>query len=176
MEITTADIKELREQSGAGIMECRDALIEAAGNIDKALQCLKERGLLKAERKIKRETSQGVIEAYIHTGGRIGAMVEVNCETDFVARTDEFKELAHHLAMQVVALSPQFISGEEIPEGADVESQAACLLLQPYIRNPDMTVQDIIVETIAKVGENIKVSRFARFELGERIEENSDLS
>jgi len=107
-----------------------------------------------------------LIEAYTHTGGRIGAMIEVNCETDFVARTDEFKELAHNLAMQVVALSPQFITGEEIPEGADIEPQAACLLLQPYIRDPSMTVRDVIVETIAKVGENIKVSRFARFELG----------
>jgi elongation factor Ts len=176
MEITTTDIKELREQSGAGIMECRNALIEAEGNIDKALQCLKEKGLLKAKRKIERKTGQGVIEAYIHTGGRIGSMVEVNCETDFVARTDEFKELAHHLAMQITALSPRYVSEEEIPEGVDVEPQTACLLRQPYIKNPDMTVQDIIVETIAKVGENIKVSRFARFELGEQTEETSDSS
>ncbi len=94
-------------------------------------------------------------------------MIEVNCETDFVARTDEFKELAHNLAMQVAALSPQFISEEEVPERTDIEPQTACLLLQPYIKNTDKTVQDIIAETIAKVGENIKVSRFARFELGE---------
>jgi elongation factor Ts len=94
-------------------------------------------------------------------------MVEVNCETDFAARTDEFKELAHHLAMQVAAMSPQFISREEVPEGADIEAQVACLLLQPYIKNPDMSIQDIIDETIAKVGENIKIGRFARFALGE---------
>ena len=166
MEISTEMVKELRGQSGAGVMECRDALLEVEGDVAKALQILKEKGLLKAEKKAERATTQGLIEAYIHTGGRIGAMVEVNCETDFVARTDEFKELAHNLAMQVAALSPQFIAKEEVPEGADIEPQAACLLLQPYIKNPDKTVRDVIVETIAKVGENIKVSRFARFELG----------
>ncbi len=148
-------------------MDCRNALLEAKGDIAKALQILKQLNLLRAEKKVKRSTTQGIIEAYIHTGGRIGAMVEVNCETDFVARTSEFKELAHHLAMQVAAISPQFISKEEAPEGVNIEPQAACLLLQPYIKNPDMTVQDIITETIAKVGENIRVSRFIRFKLGE---------
>lgn len=166
MQISIEMIKELRDQCGAGIMECRNALLEVEGDVDKALQMLKEKGLLKAEKKAERATAQGLIETYTHTGGRIGAMIEVNCETDFVARTDEFKELAHNLAMQVAALSPQFVTREEIPEGADIEPQAACLLLQPYIRDPGMTVRDVIVETIAKVGENIKVSRFARFELG----------
>lgn len=166
MEISIEMIKELREQCGAGIMECRNTLLEVEGDMEKALQILKEKGLLKAEKKAERATTQGLIEAYVHTGGRIGALVEVNCETDFVARTDEFKELAHNLAMQVAALSPQFVTKEEIPEGTDVEPKAACLLLQPYIRDPGMTVRDVIVETIAKVGENIKVSRFARFELG----------
>jgi len=161
-------VRELRGESGAGIMECRNALFEVGGDMAKALQILKEKGLLKAEKKTERATTQGLIEAYIHTGGRIGAMVEVNCETDFVARTDEFKELAHNLAMQVAALSPQFIAEEEVPEGADIEPQAACLLLQPYIKDPGKTVRDVIVESIAKVGENIKVSRFARFELGNR--------
>jgi len=165
LNISTEMIKELREQCGAGIMECRNALREVEGDIAKALQILKEKGLLKAEKKAERATAQGLIEAYIHIGGRIGAMIEVNCETDFVARTDEFKELAHNLAMQVAALAPQFIAKEEIPEGADIEPQAACLLLQPYIRDPSQTVRDVIIETIAKVGENIKVSRFARFEL-----------
>ena len=158
-------VKELREQSGAGIMECRNTLLETEGNIDKALQILKERNLIKAEKKRRRSASQGLIEAYIHGGGRIGAMVEVNCETDFAARTDEFKELAHNLAMQVAAQNPQYISAEEIPEGTEIEPQAACLLLQPYIRDLDVTVKDIIDQAIAKVGENIKVSRFARFEL-----------
>jgi elongation factor Ts len=166
LKIPTHKVKELREQSGAGIMDCKNALLEAEGDIGKALQILKERSLFQAQKKAKRPVTQGVIEAYIHTGGGIGAMVEVNCETDFVARTDEFKELAHHLAMQVTAICPQFISREEIPEGADIEPETACLLLQPYIKDPDKTVQDIINETIVKVGENIKVSKFARFELG----------
>jgi elongation factor Ts len=166
LKIPTARIKELRAQTGAGIMDCRNALLEAEGDAEKALQILELRNLVQVQKKAERSTSQGIIEAYIHTGGRIGAMVEVNCETDFVARTDEFKELAHHLAMQIAAQDPQFISREEVPEGADIEPEAACLLLQPYIKNPDKTVQDTIAETIAKVGENIKVSRFARFELG----------
>ena len=168
MKISAERVKELREQSGAGIMECRNVLVETDGNIEKALQVLKERNLFKAEKKRERTTSQGLIEAYIHAGGRIGAMVEVNCETDFVARTDEFKTLAHNLAMQVTAMPPQFISKEDIPPGAEVEAQTACLLLQPYIRDPALSVQDVINETIAKIGENIKVRRFARFELGEQ--------
>jgi len=169
LKIPTDRVKELRDQSGAGIMDCRNALLEVAGDMEKALQLLKERNLLKVEKKSSRSVSQGLVEAYIHAGGRLGAMVEVNCETDFAARTDEFKELAHDLALQVVAMPPQFVSPEEVPEGADdIEVQAACLLLQPYIRNTDITVQDMINETIAKVGENIRVSRFARFELGEQ--------
>jgi len=167
LKIPTGMVKELRDQSGAGIMSCKKALLEAEGDMEKALQILKEKSLLLAEKKVERSTTQGIIEAYVHIGGRIGAMVEVNCETDFVARTDEFRELAHHLAMQVAALSPQFISTEEVPEGADIEPQVACLLLQPYIKDTDKTVRDIIIETIAKVGENIKINRFARFELGE---------
>ena len=167
MEISIVIVKELRDQSGAGIMECKKALLQTRGDMNKALQILKEEGLLKAKKKAGRATTQGLIEAYVHTGGRIGAMVEVNCETDFVARTDEFKKLAHHLAMQVAAMPPQFVSKEEAPEGVDIEPEAACLLLQPYIKDPNKTIQDIITETIAKVGENIKVKRFARFELGD---------
>lgn len=166
MEISIEMIKELRSQCGAGVMECRNALLEVKGDVEKALQILKERGLLKAQKRADRVTTQGLVEAYIHTGGRIGALIEVNCESDFVARTDEFKALAHELAMQVAALAPQFITEEEIPEGANVEPQVACLLLQPYIRDPGKTVRDVIIETIARVGENIRVRRFARFELG----------
>lgn len=167
MEIPATKVKELREQSGAGIMDCRNALLETKGDLEKAQEILKEQGFSKAEKKAERSTTQGLVEAYIHTGGRVGAMVEVNCESDFVARTNEFKELAHELALQVAAMSPQFIMAEELPEGAEIEPQAACLLLQPYIKSPDKTIQDLITETIAKVDENIKVSRFARFELGE---------
>ena len=167
LEISVVILKELRDQSGAGIMDCKKALLQAEGDTDRAFQILKEKGMLKAKKKAKRATTQGLIEAYIHTGGRLGAMVEVNCETDFVARTDEFKELAHHLAMQVAALPPQFVSEEEAPEGVDIEPEAACLLLQAYIKDPGKTVQDIITETIAKLGENIRVKRFVRFELGD---------
>jgi elongation factor Ts len=161
-------VKELREQSGAGIMACRKALLETQGDMEKARELLRERGLLVAKKKADRVASQGMIEAYIHAGGRIGAMVELNCETDFVARTDEFRELAHNIAMQVAAMRPQFIAAEEVPETAKVELSAACLLMQPYIRDPSRTVQDLISETVAKVGENIKVGRFSRFELGEQ--------
>ena len=166
MSIETERIKELRDESGAGIMDCRNALFEASGDREKALQILKERNLLQVKKKTERSANQGVVEAYIHGEGRIGALVEVNCETDFVARTAEFKELAHNLAMQVAAMTPQYISAEEIPEGVDVEAGVACLLLQPYIKDTTTTVQDIINENIAKVGENIKVNRFSRFELG----------
>lgn len=166
MQVSTDMIKSLRDQCGAGIMDCRSALIDCEGDMEKALQVLREKGLVKARKTEDRVTAQGLVAAYIHTAGRIGAMVEVNCETDFVARTGEFRELAHNLAMQVAALAPQYITKEEMPEGADVEPQVVCLLLQPYIKEQEKTIQDVITETIAKVGENIKVRRFARFELG----------
>jgi elongation factor Ts len=166
LEITTQMIKELREQSGAGIMDCRGALITNEGNMEKALDYLKEKGLLKAQKKAERTTGQGLIEAYIHTAGRIGALIEVNCETDFVARTDEFKELAHSLAMQVAALAPKYIDKENLPEDEEMIPEEVCLLEQPYIKDQTRIVKDIIVETIAKLGENIRVGRFSRYELG----------
>jgi elongation factor Ts len=166
LDITIDMIKELREKSGAGIMDCRTTLITTEGNMDKALEILREKGLLKAEKKSGRSTEQGLIESYIHTAGRIGSMIELNCETDFVARTDEFKELAHCLAMQVAALNPKYISESDVPEGEDVDPCECCLLSQQYIKDPTKTVNDIIIETIARVGENIRVSRFMRYELG----------
>jgi elongation factor Ts len=166
LKIPTARIKELRDQTGAGIMDCRNALLEAEGDRDRALEIIEQKNLIRVQNKVERTASEGVVEAYIHIAGRIGAMVELNCESDFVARTSEFRELAHNLAMQIAAQDPQFISVAEVPEGTDIEAEEGCLLLQPYIRDPDKTIQDIITETIAKVGENIKVSRFARFELG----------
>jgi elongation factor Ts len=166
LEITTQMIKELREQSGAGIMDCRGALVGCEGDMEKALEALKEKGLLKAKKKSERTTGAGLVEAYIHTAGRIGALVELNCETDFVARTDEFKELAHCLAMQVAALAPRYISGEDISEDEEAALEEACLLEQPYIKDPTKVVKDIIMETIAKLGENIRVRRFSRYELG----------
>ena len=171
MKISLESIKELREQSGAGIMQCRNALEKNEGNREKALEFLKEQGLLKAKEKAERTAAEGLIEAYIHTGGRVGAMIELNCETDFVARTDEFKQLAHNLAMQVAAMNPKFIAEEEVPKKADIEPQVACLLQQHYIKDQEQTIQDIITDTITRVGENIKVGRFARFELGEQESE-----
>jgi len=166
LEISTIIIKELRDKTGAGVMDCRKAIVEAEGDLEKASQILKEQSLFIVQKKADRITREGLIEAYVHTGGRIGALVEVNCETDFVARNEAFKELAHNLAMQIAAQDPQFISEEEVPEDTDCEPEVSCLLLQPYIRDPSIKVKDIITETIAKFGENIRVSRFARFELG----------
>lgn len=166
MRVSTKAIKEVRGRTEAGILECKDALLEAGGDIEKAVKVLKCRGLVIAGKKAERIANEGVIETYVHHTGRVGALVELNCETDFVARTDEFRQLAHDLAMQVVATSPQFITAAEIQTEAELEPQETCLLLQPFIKEPDKTVEEIIAETIAKVGENIKVRRFARFELG----------
>ena len=168
MEISVDLVKLVREQSGAGIMACRKALVETQGDAERALDLLGEQGKLLAQKKASRIATQGVVDAYVHTGGRLGALVELNCETDFVARTDEFRELAHHLAMQIAAMNPRVVTREEAPEIADDELASACLLLQPDIKDPSKTIGDIINETIARVGENIKVRRFARFELGEQ--------
>ncbi len=166
MKISAADVKELREQTGAGVMDCKKALTTAGGDKAKAAEILRERGLSAAERKAHRATEQGLVECYIHAGGRIGAMVEVNCETDFVARTDDFRTLARDLAMQVAATGPVSVSEEELPAGAEGDPEETCLLRQAYIRDPARTVQDIVNDVIAKTGENIRVRRFSRFELG----------
>jgi elongation factor Ts len=166
LQVSKEAIKEIREKTGAGVMDCRKALDEAEGNMDKACEILIQRGISLAEKKSSRSAEQGIVEAYIHSGGKIGVLVEVNCETDFVARTDQFKELAHDVALQIAAMSPRFISAEEIIQDNDCDPKTACLLLQPFIKDPAKTIQDIITETIAKVGENIKVRRFTRFELG----------
>jgi elongation factor Ts len=166
LQVSIEVIKELREKTGAGVIDCKNALLETEGNLEKASEILNQRGIALAQKKADRTAEQGLIECYVHAGGKIGVMVEVNCETDFVARTNEFKELAHDLALQVAAMSPECISQEELPLEADSDLQTACLLLQPFIKDPTKTIQDIITETIAKVGENIKVRRFTRFELG----------
>jgi len=167
MEVTAAQIKELREKSQAGVMDCRHALIESGGDIIKAIEFLKKQSLFKAQKKSDRVVKQGAVETYLHTGGRIGAMVELNCESDFVARTDVFKELAHNIAMQVAALEPLCISLDKMPKDNDTPPEVACLLLQPFIKSPEMTIQDLINQAIAKTGENIKINRFARFEMGQ---------
>jgi len=166
MKISVKAVKELRNRTNVGIADCRKALLEVGGDMEKAVEFLKQRGIAIAEKKKDIAATEGIIEAYIHYTKRIGVLVELNCETDFVARTDEFKELAHDLAMQIAATSPQFLTTEDMPPEAEADPQAACLLSQPFIKEPDKTVQEIIAETIAKVGENIKVRRFARFELG----------
>ena len=167
MNITTAEIKALRDSTGAGIMDSKRALEEAGGDIERAQDILREKGIASAAKKVDRETEQGVIECYIHSGGRIGAMVEVNCETDFVARTEDFKALAHDIAMQVAAMNPRFIAESEIPEGEDVNPPESCLLQQPFIKDPRMTIDELIKELIGKLGENIRIRRFSRFSLGE---------
>lgn len=196
--ISAAQIKELRDKTGAGMLDCRQALIDAGGEIQKALLLLRERGILLAEKKASRETTEGRIEAYVHLGGKIGTLVELSCETDFVAKTDAFKDLARNLAMQVTASNPGYLTRQEIPpefleqekevyaiqaerEGKSGQAaekfvegkveklyQAICLLDQPYIRDPERTVQDVIKEAIAKLGENVVVRRFVRFSLGEK--------
>lgn len=163
----TVLIKALREKTGAPVIECKNALLETGCDEGKALEVLRKRGLAQAEKKLHRQVSQGLVEAYIHPGGRIGAMVEVNCESDFVARTQEFKDLAHDLALQIAAITPKFLSPQEIPPGDNADPKEVCLLSQPFIKDPEKTVEERIKETIAQVRENIQVKRFARFELGE---------
>ena len=168
MEISVTSIKELRDKTSAGVMECKRALQQAEGNVDRACDILREQGLARAEKKADRVASQGLVEVYVHGGGRIGSMVELNCETDFVAHTDEFKALVHDLALQVAATSPSFISSTEIPEGEKekLNPEEVCLLAQPFIRDPSRRISDIVADVSAKMGEKVAVRRFARFELG----------
>ncbi len=162
MATNTELIKQLRELTSAGVMDCKRALEESDGDVSKAEKLLKDQGIASAAKKASRETDQGVIETYVHSGGRIAAIVEVNCETDFVARTDEFSSLAHDIAMQIAAMDPATVGGDE-PEANPEES----LLLQPFIKDPSKSIQDLINETVGKLGENIRVRRFQRFSLGE---------
>lgn len=197
MAITSQMVKELRDKTGLGMMDCKKALTECDGDMEKAIEVLRKKGLKVAEKRAGREASQGIIEAYIHTGGKIGVLVELNCETDFVARTDEFKNLARELAMQVAAANPQWLTPEDVPEDVlekekAIYAEAAagegkpekviprivegkmrrfyeefCLLEQGFIKDSDKKVKDLITEQIAKIGENIKIGRFTRMVLGE---------
>ncbi len=168
MEISTTQIKELRDKTSAGVMECKRALQQAEGNVDRACNILREQGLARAEKKADRVASQGLVEVYVHGGGRIGSMVELNCETDFVAHTDEFKALVHDLALQIAATDPRFISSADIPNGEKegLNPEDVCLLSQPFIRDPARRISDIVADVSAKMGEKVAVRRFARFELG----------
>jgi elongation factor Ts len=168
MQISAALVKELRERTSAGVIDCRDALVQMDGDLDKASELLRKQGLDKAEKRAGREAKQGLIETYVHFGGRLGVMVEVNCETDFVAKTDEFRQLAHDLALQIAGGGAVCVSSEDLPEGTDLDSREACLLEQKSIRDDTRTIRDIITETAAKTGEKVSVARFVRFELGNR--------
>jgi elongation factor Ts len=164
MVVSTEQIKQLRERSGAGIMDCKRALEEAGGNPGEAEKLLKQWGLANVAKKAGREASQGIVDSYIHAGGRVGALVEVNCETDFVARTDDFRTLVHDIAMQVAAMHPTRVSANDpSPDGLKGDVP---LLEQPFIRDSSKTIQDLVNEAIAKLRENIVIRRFARFELG----------
>ena len=161
-------VKELRDRSGAGVMDAKRALDQAGGDMEGATALLRERGLAAAAKRAERETSQGVVDTYIHAGGRIGALVEVNCETDFVANTDEFRALVHEVAMQVAAMNPAVVApadrvGRPELEGADEE---VALLSQPWVKDGSKTVGELVQDAVARTGENIRVRRFARFELG----------
>ena len=167
MEPQLSDIKELRELTSAGIMDCKSALIEASGDIEQAKVILHEKGLASVAKKSSRATEEGVVASYIHAGGRIGSIVEVNCETDFVARTDDFKTLAHDLAMQVAAMSPQFVYLDDESDDGDEPDEDSCLVEQNFIKDQSVKVKDVVSEVAARVGENIRIKRFSRFSIGE---------
>lgn len=203
-EITAALVKELRERTGAGMMDCKKALSAIDGDLEKAIDFLREKGLAAAAKKAGRVAAEGLVEAYIHGGGRIGVLVEVNCETDFVAKTDAFKELVKDIAMHIAATNPSYLKREEVPT-AELEHEQAvlaeqarnegkpekiiekmvagriekyykevCLMEQPFVKDPDKTISDLITESIAKIGENISIRRFTRYQLGEGIEKKEE--
>jgi elongation factor Ts len=164
--VTTSDIKRLREETGAGVMDAKRALEEASGDFDQARKLIRQQGIAAAAKKSERETSQGLVESYIHGAGRIGALVEVQCETDFVARTDTFKQLARDVAMQIAAMNPLGLTIDDVPEDVVGKREDHALLKQSFIRDSGVTIEDLIQTAIGQTGENIKIGRFARFELG----------
>jgi len=166
MPVSAATVKELRELTGAGMLDCKHALEQAAGDLEKAKDILREKGFAMAAKKAERETAEGIVQAYIHHDGRLGALVEINCESDFVARTDGFREFAQMIALQVAAANPRYLSAEEIPDGTEGDPDELALLAQPFVRDESQTVQDLITEMVRKTGENVRVRRFARFQLG----------
>lgn len=203
-EISASLVKELRDVTGCGIMDCKRALQQTDGDVDKAVKILRENGQMKADKKATRIAAEGIVETYQHIGGRIGVLVELNCETDFVAKNEEFKKLAHNIAMHIAAYNPKYVRRDEIPEADIAEERevqrnitlkegkpekivdkivdgrmekfykANCLEEQEWILNEDITVLDAVKETIIKTGENIKIRRFARFEKGEGLEKRVD--
>lgn len=204
MAVSASAVKELRERTGAGMLDCKKALDETNGDIDKAIAVLREKGLSAAANKAGRIATEGVVESYIHAGGRIGVLVEINCETDFVGKTDQFKEFARDIAMHIAAANPKYVRREEVPtEELDKEKEILknqalnegkpekivekmvegrinkyyeeyCLLEQSFIKDPDKTISTLLNEKISTIGENISIRRFARFELGEGLEKKQD--
>ncbi|MBW7453769.1 translation elongation factor Ts [Paenibacillus sepulcri] len=204
MAVNASAVKELREKTGAGMLDCKKALEEANGDISKAIDLLREKGLSAAANKAGRIATEGVVESYIHAGGRIGVLVEINCETDFVGKTDQFREFARDIAMQIAAANPKFVSREEVSqeeldkEREILKAQALnegkpanivekmvegrigkyyeefCLLEQPFIKDPDKTISALLNEKISTIGENITIRRFVRYELGEGLEKKED--
>lgn len=166
MAISSSAVKELRERTGAGMLDCKQALEQTNGDVERAVEILRERGVAVAAKKAERQTGQGLVQAYIHHDGRYGALVELNCETDFVARTEEFRQLASDIAMQVAALNPRYISREEVPPGEESDPRDICLLAQPFIKDNGVTIDDLLKGVISKTGENVRVSRFVRYKLG----------
>jgi len=203
-EITAAQVKELRERTGAGMMDCKKALTEVGGDMDKAIDYLREKGLAAAAKKEGRIAAEGIVEAYIHGGGRIGVMLELNCETDFVAKTEEFKQFARDLCLQIAAANPQYLTKADVPaevlehEKNILRAQAlnegkpekivekmvegriekfykeVCLLEQAFVKDPDKTINELLLEKTAKIGERIVIRRFTRYEMGEGLEKRSD--
>jgi elongation factor Ts len=199
MDISAAVVKDLREKTGVGMMECKSALVEAGGDVAEAEKVLRKRGVTAAAKKAGRATGEGAVASYIHTGGKIGVLVEVNCETDFAARSDDFQALVHNIAMHVAAASPRFVRREDVDgktladEREIAQDQAAktgkppqviekivegkiekfyaenCLLEQPFVKDPDKTVGQLVTGAVSRIGENIQVRRFARFLLGENV-------
>jgi elongation factor Ts len=166
--VTADDVKRLRELSGAGVMDCKRALDESGGDVDKAVKILKEKGIASADKKAGRETSQGLVESYIHAGGRIGVLVEVNCETDFVARTPEFKQLVHDIAMQIAGIPTTLaVTEEDLPKNAEGSVEETVLMKQSFIKDSSKTIEQLVKAAIGQTGENIRVRRFTRFELGQ---------
>jgi len=204
MEVTATLIKDLRERTGAGMADCKKALVEVSGDMEKAIDFLRAKGLAKAAKKAGREATEGAVVSYIHAGGRIGVLVEINCETDFVARNEDFQGFTRDVAMQIAAMAPLFVSKDEVSEDAIarerevllakaketgkpepviqkmVDGQISkwtkeiCLLDQSFVKNPDKTINDLLQELIAKIGENMKIRRFVRFELGEGLEKKKN--
>jgi elongation factor Ts len=167
LAVSVEQIRTLRELTGAGIMECKEALENSNGDQQRAADLLREKGFAQAAKRAHRATTEGLIEAYIHTGGRVGALVELGCETDFVARTPEFRQLAHDIAMQVAAMSPAYVDKDDMEEGDTRPPAQVTLLQQPFIKDNSRLVAEVVQELAAKVGENVKVVRFSRLALEE---------